>query len=35
VLFSRDDERRMAFYVNDSRTPSDLFVAEVGGEPRG
>lgn len=33
VLFSRD-ERRMAFYVNDSRTPSDLFVAEVGGEPR-
>lgn len=33
VLFSRD-ESRMAFYVNDSRTPSDLFVAEVGGEPR-
>jgi dipeptidyl aminopeptidase/acylaminoacyl peptidase len=33
VLFSRD-ERRMAFYVNDSRTPSDLFVAEVGGESR-
>jgi dipeptidyl aminopeptidase/acylaminoacyl peptidase len=32
VLFSRD-ESRMAFYVNDSRTPSDLFVATVGGEP--
>jgi dipeptidyl aminopeptidase/acylaminoacyl peptidase len=24
----------MAFFVNDSRTPSDLFVADVGGEPR-
>jgi dipeptidyl aminopeptidase/acylaminoacyl peptidase len=33
VLFSRD-ESRMAFYVNDSRTPSDLFIAPVGGEPR-
>ena len=33
ALFSKD-ESRMAFYVNDSRTPSDLFVAEVGGEPR-
>jgi dipeptidyl aminopeptidase/acylaminoacyl peptidase len=33
VLFSAD-ESRMAFYVNDSRTPSDLFVAPVGGEPR-
>ncbi|MDQ3607065.1 MAG: S9 family peptidase [Gemmatimonadota bacterium] len=33
VLFSRD-ESMMAFYVNDSRTPSDLFVAEVGGEPQ-
>ena len=33
VLFSRD-ERRLAFYVNDSRTPSDLFVADLGGEPR-
>jgi dipeptidyl aminopeptidase/acylaminoacyl peptidase len=33
VLFSKD-ERRLAFFVNDSRTPSDLFVAEVGGEPR-
>lgn len=33
VLFS-PDESRMAFYVNDSRTPSDLFVAAVGGEPR-
>jgi dipeptidyl aminopeptidase/acylaminoacyl peptidase len=34
VLFSRD-ERRMAFFVNDSRTPSDLFVVEVGGgQPR-
>lgn len=33
VLFSRD-ESMMAFYVNDSRTPSDLFVAEVAGEPR-
>jgi dipeptidyl aminopeptidase/acylaminoacyl peptidase len=34
VLFSRD-ESRMAFYVNDSRTPSDLFVTDVGaaGEP--
>jgi dipeptidyl aminopeptidase/acylaminoacyl peptidase len=33
LLFARD-ERRMAFFVNDSRTPSDIFVAEVGGEPR-
>jgi dipeptidyl aminopeptidase/acylaminoacyl peptidase len=33
VHFSAD-ESRMAFYVNDSRTPSDLFVATVGGEPR-
>jgi dipeptidyl aminopeptidase/acylaminoacyl peptidase len=33
VHFSRD-ESRMAFFVNDSRTPSDLFVAELGGEPR-
>jgi dipeptidyl aminopeptidase/acylaminoacyl peptidase len=32
VLFSRD-ESRMAFYVNDSRTPSDLFAARIGGEP--
>jgi dipeptidyl aminopeptidase/acylaminoacyl peptidase len=37
--FSRNgrsrDESRMAFYVNDSRTPSDLFVTDVGaaGEP--
>ena len=33
VLFSRD-ERRMAFFVNDSRTPNDLFVADVEGAPR-
>jgi dipeptidyl aminopeptidase/acylaminoacyl peptidase len=33
VLFSRD-ERRLSFMVNDSRTPNDLFVADVGGEPR-
>jgi dipeptidyl aminopeptidase/acylaminoacyl peptidase len=32
VLFARD-ESRMAFYVNDSRTPSDLFVSAIGGEP--
>jgi dipeptidyl aminopeptidase/acylaminoacyl peptidase len=32
VLFSRD-ESRIAFYVNDSRTPSDLFAARIGGEP--
>ena len=28
------DERRMALLVNDSRTPTDLFVADVGGAPR-
>ena len=29
------DETRMAFYVNDSRTPNDLYVMEMGGdEPR-
>jgi dipeptidyl aminopeptidase/acylaminoacyl peptidase len=33
VTFSRD-ESRMAFYVNDSRSPHDLFVWPVGGEPR-
>jgi dipeptidyl aminopeptidase/acylaminoacyl peptidase len=33
LLFSRD-ERRIAFYVNDSRTPTDLFVADLGGTPR-
>ncbi|HYR12427.1 MAG TPA: alpha/beta fold hydrolase, partial [Longimicrobium sp.] len=33
MTFSRD-ESKVAFYVNDSRTPSDLFVAPVGGEPR-
>jgi dipeptidyl aminopeptidase/acylaminoacyl peptidase len=33
AMLSRD-EKRVAFYVNDSRTPSDLFVAELGDEPR-
>jgi dipeptidyl aminopeptidase/acylaminoacyl peptidase len=33
VQLSRD-ERMMAFAVNDSRTPNDLFVGEVGGTPR-
>ena len=33
VTFARD-ESRMAFYVNDSRSPHDLFVWPVGGEPR-
>jgi dipeptidyl aminopeptidase/acylaminoacyl peptidase len=33
LLFSRD-ERRIAFYVNDSRTPTDLFAGELGGMPR-
>jgi dipeptidyl aminopeptidase/acylaminoacyl peptidase len=28
------DERRMALLVNDSRTPTDLFVADVGGAPQ-
>jgi Tol biopolymer transport system component len=28
------DERRMALLVNDSRTPTDLFVADVGSAPR-
>jgi dipeptidyl aminopeptidase/acylaminoacyl peptidase len=28
------DETMLAFYVNDSRTPSDLFVAELGGKPQ-
>lgn len=33
VLFSRDD-RRVAFLVSDSRTPSDLFIADLDGQPR-
>jgi dipeptidyl aminopeptidase/acylaminoacyl peptidase len=33
VRFSRD-ETRLAFFVNDSRTPTDLFVADLGSAPR-
>ena len=33
VTFSADDSR-MAYYINDSRSPSDLFVTEPGGAPR-